>query len=718
MKETKLTEQNIATENIFYDLYNFIEEKVTSVISFALNPFLNVQIKGKYVYINNIPTTSIVSDIQIIYGSYVSKHMFKEINSNTLVIHQYFLPELLFVLKEMLVHVPDDTIKKPKKMTASNYTTRRIIEKLYENTWLSNLTREHVPILDRKAISKNLLWDPLPHQEDFLDYYDKFIPRYKLRGALFAGAPGAGKTISSLFVAEGRHSELVIIVSPKNAIDEVWRETIDEQYSTPQPKWVIGDSKDMKRVKNLRFIIINYDMIGKYIKDIKKVAKGKKTLVILDESHNFNTITSKRTSLFLDLVDSILPADVLLLSGTPIKAIAAEALPLLKSVIVDLDDEVIDIAKKIYRSHNVIKHRLGLVSYTVEKKELKLDKPISHHITVDFPEKEDYTLEKVKEAMSKYSEERGKFYAKTTKKDYDEFFAILKAYEKTLGSREDLQEYDGYVKTVKILIAASLYEYRELSEHMRLVNIYETSFIIPTLKDSLVTRFKAIRSQVKYVELKIQGEVLGRIVTKMRIECHTKMAEALDIGKVVETSEKKTMIFSSNVAILNAAMKNVVSAGYNPVGVYGSEVKNLNKNVRLFHENEHINPLLASYPALSTAVPITVASSVIILDYPFRDYILSQSISRVHRLGQDTQVHVYYLNLDTDSPNIADRSRDIVTWSQQEVAKITGVESPVMIGDAKGFDSSLGYEPKSITDKIVANFIMNVSSSKSSIDKW
>ena len=711
-------EESISTENIFYDLYHYVEEKVTSVISFALNPFLNVSEKGMYVYIRNIPTTKVINDIKNGYGGYVSNHIFKESDDNTIVIHRYFLPELVHILSYITSHQKDPDDPKDKDMTTSKYTLTRVIKKLHEDTWLRDTVKKHRPIIDFNAIKKNLLWDPLPHQQDFLDYYNEKVPKFQLRGSLFSGAAGSGKTYTALAVAEGRGAELVIIVSPKNALNTVWESTVKEQYvKKPQPTWVIGDSAAMERVKNLRYVIINYDQLKGNLKTMKAVAKGKQVLVVLDESHNFNTLTSKRTALFLDLIESIKPEDTLFLSGTPIKALASEALPLLKSVTSDMTDEVVDIARKVYRSYDVIQHRLGMISYTVEKKELKLKDPISHEITVDFKEKEDYTLSAVKEKMLAYTEKQLSYYAKTQAKDRAVFFSILNIFSKSLKD-DALKEFDYYLKTVKQLINHSG-DYTPFASHMKLCNIYELDTVIPSLTKKDQDTFKAIRSQVKYVELKVQGEVLGRVVSKMRVECHAKMAGALAIDEIIESAVKKTLVFASNIEILEAINKQCVDLGYNTVQVYGKEVKNLKSAVKEFHRNDEVNPLIASYPALSTAVPITVASNVVILDYPFRDYILNQAISRAHRIGQDEQVNVYYIRVNTSEPNISDRSYDIITWAQREVERITGVDSPIDLERAQienGKDFA-GYTAVSTTDKLVANFI-NRNNVKSNLNNW
>ena len=63
---------------------------------------------------------------------------------------------------------------------------------------------------------------------------------------------------------------------------------------------------------------------------------------------------------------------------------------------------------------------------------------------------------------------------------------------------------------------------------------------------------------------------------------------------------------------------------------------------------------------------------------PYRMYIYEQAIGRVWRLGQDTKVLVYILQLDTgDLPNINTRNIDIIKFFKEEVERITGTVSNI-----------------------------------------
>src|SRR5690606_11890806 len=100
------------------------------------------------------------------------------------------------------------------------------------------------------------------------------------------------------------------------------------------------------------------------------------------------------------------------------------------------------------------------------------------------------------------------------------------------------------------------------------------------------------------------------------------------------------------------------------------------KIVSTFYKNEDVNPLIATYQSLSTAVPLTAANTIVMINQPFRSGIREQTIARAARLGQDKDVHVIDVLLDTgDLANISTRTNDIMQWSQEQVASILGVKN-------------------------------------------
>ena len=116
--------------------------------------------------------------------------------------------------------------------------------------------------------------------------------------------------------------------------------------------------------------------------------------------------------------------------------------------------------------------------------------------------------------------------------------------------------------------------------------------------------------------------------------------------------------------------------------MYAKTNNNLAKIIESFDKDPKLNPLIATYDSLSTAVPLVMADTMILINSPFRSYILDQAIARIHRLRQNNQVTIYQCRLDTgDETNISTRSFDIMQWSQKQVEEMTGIKSPYVLDD-------------------------------------
>jgi hypothetical protein len=214
-----------------------------------------------------------------------------------------------------------------------------------------------------------------------------------------------------------------------------------------------------------------------------------------------------------------------------------------------------------------------------------------------------------------------------------------------------------------------------VKDQIRWCNDYEKKTIIPALSKEDKETFKDTKSVVKYYALKVQGEALGKIVGGKRAKCIVDMVPYIGLPELIDHSLSKTLIFTSYVEVLRAANAFLKGQGYQPLLVFGETNSELPAMVKKFGGDENANPMMATYKSLAEAVPITMASTLITLNAPFRDYELNQAIARVDRIGQPNPVTVVHCYLDTgDVPNISTRSKDILEWSKEQVQQIMGVD--------------------------------------------
>ncbi len=641
-----------------------------------------------------IPNTEwFISDITRKWGSSkITNNIFLEQSKRHVRFELFFAVEIYYLVSKLLdwgINKKDATNPNDRVAKTSRNVLRAIKKGLEDNTWLYSIYNPDAQTIEllkegRLDISKlsDMVFKPLDYQQEFIEYYHQHLTQYHLKGSLLFASPGTGKTYTSLAVANclGNNIDHVIVISPNNALDRVWGASLDINssgclFKNTQSYWI---SKSSSAYSNQKYIVVNYEYLPKLIEIIKHM-RNKKFMIILDESHNLNEVISMRTQLFMDLCRITQSNNIIMMSGTPIKALGKETIPLFAAIDPFFTDGVMSRFKSIYgMSRNVaadmLSYRLGLVTFKVEKKVLALAPPIHKSIYVSIPNGREFTLSEIRIKMINYIKEREEYYRNRSKEDKDTYFRLLDDFSKTIRSKHEQADYNQYLKDVEQIKESALVNgLGYIPEVIKRATAFEKK-ILTSLKPEYRKTFKDVKSIYKYVNLKIQGECLGNILGKERARCNVELAKYVDYSSIIDAAEKKTVIFTSFVDVIREVDKLLKKEGYKPIAVYGETNKELNSMLESFEKDPDINPLLATYQSLSTAVPLTMADNMILLNQPFREYILNQAISRIHRLNTDTQVYIYDILLDTgDEPNISTRSADILEWSQQQVDDLLGI---------------------------------------------
>jgi hypothetical protein len=396
---------------------------------------ISVEETARFIKISNVPMRTLANDIQRIFGtSRINKYLIHRIEGRRIILHRFFALEFHHILTSLI---------NDRRTWTQVRTLREILDGLEANTWLRDRNKQMPDRLNFERL-KALKWQPLPFQQSFLDTYNKTVEQYHLRGLLLAGAPGSGKTFTTLALAECLDAERVIIICPKPALERVWVDTIKTLYHRPQTYW---DSSQSKEYQDQRFAIFHYEALDKASSWLERLQRPK-TCIILDESHNFSDLGALRTRRFIDLCQELDARDVVLASGTPIKALSVEAVPIFRAIDPLFTEEVVEPFKKVFqgeanRATKILAERLNLVSHKIEKEELKLSKPIFQDILVKVPDAEQYTLAALTDEMERYASKR----VDELKKQYPEYKAtydrlLRLAYEINISScsGRDLQE--------------------------------------------------------------------------------------------------------------------------------------------------------------------------------------------------------------------------------------------------------------------------------------
>lgn len=620
----------------------------------------------KQITLRGMKVVPLARDIMSVWStSKIESNMFTRFKSSEITFPKFFAPDFHYMLRAIR-----DNYK--NRRTAASVINRALKE-LEEFTWLKQLTEEIKPKLDRTKLNLFKL-SPLPHQDEFFNIYDERTQRYGLTGYLLSAAAGSGKTLTCLMTAEMVHADLVVMVVPKNSVYKVWSRHLKEEYKKPQEHWIAADGQPYKKE---RFIITHYEALEKTLAVVKSTSKSN-VVVVLDESHNMNEMESLRTQHFIELCRVTKSQNVLWSSGTPIKAMGYESIPLLRTIDPLFTPDVEERFKKIFgrnakRALDILRNRMGMISYRVDKADVVDNKPSSVTVQVKIPNGNAYTLDAVRSEMQKFITERLKHYKdnfKTYKSHYDD--GVME-YEK-LADLEDEDVLDAFKKYLQYFdTISSGYDPRTMQIETKYCNYFEQKVIIPTISPYLRKPFKNACSVVKYMDLKVLGEALGGILGRKRAQCHVEMVPYMTLPEIIDESAKKTVVFTSYVEVVNAINKELMKKKYQPVLVYGETNKDLTGLVTKFEKQAEANPLVATYQSLSTAVPLIVANTAVFVNTPFRDHELTQAKARVDRLGQDTPVVFVSIELDTGKlPNVSTRARDIMEWSREQISQILG----------------------------------------------
>lgn len=649
---------------------------------------LSIQETPEFVRISGIPPWQIESAIHSIWNSSrVSENLVK-LSRNEFAVHKFLLPDFLYVLQELL---------KQKYLKVSRRTIQELIDKLKTETWLSRLDKDYDRIVDLSQLSK-FHKKPLAHQAAYLEVYNDKVPRYGLRGHLLSAVPGAGKTMNSLYLMECLGMDTVIIISPKNALEDVWAKTLHNEFKITPNFWVSSRMKPLEL--GYRYYVAHFEQIDRFVEFFKD--KGKhlgRVGVIVDEGHAFNDIKSKRTQNLIHLVRDVLNAEhTVLMSGTPIKAMALETVPMMKMLDPLFTPKAEDIYLKIFgkstiRALDILSHRLGYMSFRVEKKEVMSVEIDRYTIQVPLKNGGDYTLDTIRNKMRKFVEERIKYYKDNERKYIDDYQLGLAYYEDWLNvhgtpvEKSDFVTYKKYIQTIR-----SGYDAKLMKTESLFCNKFENDNIAPRIPQGPHRQaFRKAKSVYKYVNLTILGEALGSVLGKIRVQCNvdvalgienvvrekntTKEKVVVSTTDLINNASKKTIFFTSYVEVVKALQEKCIALGFKPLVVYGDTNKDLVNIVKEFDQNKDANPLIATFQSLSTAVPLVMANNVIMLNNPFRPHEYQQAEARAARIGQDSVVDVTDVFLDTKGvPNISTRSKDILDWAAENVAAMLGVK--------------------------------------------
>lgn len=624
------------------------------------------------IVVEGLPAMTVERDIREIWStSKIGSTMFTRYDRSSLTFNKFFAPDVVYTLETVIAH---------RGTRIRNYRAlQRVVDLIYQNTWMRSVKAEHPDILDYSQLDQ-LNVGLLPKQKEFLDTYNELVPRYGLAGYLLGAVPGSGKTIGCLAISLCVKADVTIAIVPKNAVEDVWEGTLRKRFKKIPSYWHSLSGEELKPGR--KYYIFHYEQLDRAVAFAQLLFSKRMALnpcVLLDESHNLNEMDSTRSRLFVEMCRMLSPKHIVWSSGTPLKALGKEVVPLLDTIDPLFDEDarsrfIAIFGKNSSRANDILRNRMGLLTFQVDKKDVVDNQTQTFEQKVEIPNGHDYTLDVIRDEMRSFILQRMAYYEENMDLFIDVYMEALKLFETSLHAEEQKRSYRTYRSYIDQIRRG--YDPATMKEMVVYCNKYEKGVIAPVLPRDLKHDFLDARSVVKYYDLKVQGEALGRVLGRKRAQCHVDMVPHMRLPEMIDASLSKTIIFTSYVAVVKAMDTYLQDQGYRPLVVYGETNKDLKAIMNRFRTQPEANPLIATYDSLSTAVPVIEASTAILTNAPFRDYEYEQATSRIDRLDQQFQCTIWNVYLDTGNlPNISTRSKDIMQWSREQVEQIMGKKS-------------------------------------------
>lgn len=552
------------------------------------------------------------------------------------------------------------------KYNDRNY--RLIARAIYDNTWLGKCDKKEVTPISKIGLGQlNPDYKLKDHQLQFIELYPQLKARLNLNGYILAFDQGLGKTLTATALSLCLNSDQVFIVCP-NSLKMVWKSEISKyiQKYKDNPlladkEVVICDKKAKNTNKNPRFVITNNESISLMYPYTGYTTNA---ILIVDEMHNFRNVTGQRSEELFTLKSKIRPRDILLMSGTPMKATPNELVPSLKLLDPLFNDAAAAIYNKCFNLNDtmamsVVRKRFGYIMYRKTKEILDLPSKTVQDLRFTIQHPEPYYMTSVRqEAMNLFTQ----YYEEELNKnqEYRDRFVKLVEYYSTATQRDTGKYINWIIKTVNTSRNMAMHEIDQM-----FIDTFVDTYVKPNIRimDDLKT-IKSLESKFIRMEQSCLGRALGKIYPPRRNEVYTALyMENKDIiNEMIVDRTKKTVIFSQFLEVINTISKQLTKDGIKNVSVVGG-TNNRMELIDQFKHDDETMVILATSQTLGTGVTLIEADQMFFFGPPWRSTDFDQCCDRIYRIGQNTDVIIYNVILDTTEYNLTDHMNKILNWS-------------------------------------------------------
>lgn len=554
---------------------------------------------------------------------------------------------------------------------------KRIADWLEKNTWISKTADTHTILNQANLKELDPKFTLKDYQLEFIREYPNLKDKHFLDGYMLSFEQGLGKSLTSIALSLALGCDLVIIVCP-NSLKGNWSSEIksyfikyqkdenlyhDEVYAVKESYWPCKKNK-------VKYLIINQESISK-IYDYLPVRRNN-PMIIVDESHYFRNIDSKRTDELIGLKKHLNCKNNLLMSGTPIKSYSSEITPTLRMIDPLFTESVAIKYNKIFSvaglsTADIVKRRFARIMYRKTRDEVLKLPPIHYNkMNLTVPNGKFFTIEetnkRIMEEFTKIMKDEQPKYNNYRK----EYMKLLEESVKLAKDKVDRNAYTEYLEYLRVFDSGK--DITEVYNEINLERIqgFTKRYVYPTisnkeLRDSL--RF----NETRYIRLQasVMGRAIGMVLPKARtaLYCDIWDKHRVEFMDMIKNNPKKTIIFTSLLGVAKFISDDLNSNDIDNVLIVG-ETKDRTTQIERFKQDDNIDVLVATMQTLSTGYTLTVANQVLFFSTGFRSADFEQACSRVHRIGQTMDCYIYTVNLETGkTPNLSTRIESIMKWS-------------------------------------------------------
>jgi SNF2 family DNA or RNA helicase len=683
--EIEMSKSGILTEGISELVEMFKRKSIVDIGSDIVRGikgrFNNVEVNNGIIEIRGIKFTRLMSNLKELYDEKGLYKMFepmykmydqimferKKIRGaqrtiDHITAHEFFALELFKMFQEL-----------NERYKYTPYAS--VASQIFEKTWLSRESKL-AKIEVNLAPLNNLRLTLNDYQVEFVKEYPNLKVRSGLNGYILSFDQGLGKTLTAVALAECLGKDKIYIVCP-NSLKENWAHEIKKyfkKYENNESLWqdevfIIENSK-YKFSKHTKFIICNQESIPKmypYV-DIKN------NMLIIDESHNFRNL-GKRSNDLIELSTKLECKDILFMSGTPIKSAPSEIVPAMRCIDPLFTDDVAKIYTKCFSvdgtlTSSIVTSRFSRIMFRRTKEQvLSLPQKFVIPMKLTMPNAERYEINSVRELIVTRFKEIYEERLKNNKSLGNEYATLIRAHSS--APKKVTEDYIAYIiKVTNTDKEVSLHELTEIE-----YNEFVKRYIAPNTKDqAILNRLAELKTEYINMKQSSMGKAIGEILPKYRAQLFIDLYNSNrdKFIKMITDNNKKTVIFSSLLSVVNHIHEDLNKNGVGTVKVVGGMKDRMDEIIK-FKEDDSIDVLIATSQTLSTGITLTEADQMFFFGTPWRSADFDQASDRIHRIGQTNDVHIWTVLLDTDRRmNISTRMQVILDWSSEMFSAMVG----------------------------------------------